>query len=87
MPESEMDYPWSKNMRITSKGQVTIPLKIREQLGLLPSTEVEFEVVGDALYLKKKTHSSRGSSLVALMQGKATANLSTDEIMVLTRND
>ena len=40
-------------MRITSKGQVTIPVEIREQLGLTPNTEVEFEVIGDAVYLKK----------------------------------
>jgi len=30
-------------MRITSKGQVTIPKDIRERAGLLPNTEVEFE--------------------------------------------
>ena len=40
-------------MRITSKGQVTIPVEIREQLGLTPNTEVEFEVIGDAVYVKK----------------------------------
>jgi AbrB family looped-hinge helix DNA binding protein len=33
-------------MRITSKGQVTIPAEIREQAGLLPHTEVEFEFDG-----------------------------------------
>jgi len=32
-------------MRITSRGQVTIPQKIREKAGLLPNTEVEFEYV------------------------------------------
>ena len=31
-------------MRITSKGQVTMPIEIRERLGLLPNSEVEFEV-------------------------------------------
>ncbi|WP_414548182.1 AbrB/MazE/SpoVT family DNA-binding domain-containing protein [Anabaena sp. CCY 0017] len=40
-------------MKITSKGKVAIPVKIREKLGLLPNTEVEFEVIGDAVYLKK----------------------------------
>ena len=39
-------------MRITSKGQVTIPIEIREKLGLLPNTEVEFHVVGDAVRIK-----------------------------------
>jgi AbrB family looped-hinge helix DNA binding protein len=36
-------------MKITTKGQVTIPVEIREKLGLLPNTEVEFEVVGKAV--------------------------------------
>ena len=34
-------------MKITTKGQVTIPQDIRERLGLLPHTEVDFEVRGD----------------------------------------
>ena len=34
-------------MRITTKGQVTIPQDIRERFGLLPHTEVEFVVEGD----------------------------------------
>lgn len=40
-------------MRITSKGQVTIPLEIRDTLGLLPSTEVEFEIDRDAVRIRK----------------------------------
>ena len=36
-------------MRITSKGQVTIPAEIRERAGLLPHTEVEFEWDGVAV--------------------------------------
>ncbi len=36
-------------MRITSKGQVTIPQDIRERLGLLPYSEVEFDVVGKSV--------------------------------------
>jgi AbrB family looped-hinge helix DNA binding protein len=40
-------------MRITSKGQVTIPQDIRERIGLLPDTEVEFEVVGNAVKIRK----------------------------------
>ena len=39
-------------MRLTSKGQVTIPLEIRERLGLLPHTEVEFEIDGDSLIIR-----------------------------------
>jgi len=41
-------------MRITSKGQVTIPIEIRKRLGLLPHTEVRFEVEGDAVRILRK---------------------------------
>ena len=50
-------------MRITSKGQVTIPQEIRERLGLLPNTEVEFAVERGAAVLRPKqgapTHAQR----------------------------
>ena len=46
-------------MRLTSKGQVTIPLEIREALGLLPHTEVEFEIDGDAVRVRKAEGSRR----------------------------
>jgi len=43
-------------MRVTSKGQVTIPLRIREKYGLMPETQVEFvERDGDVI-VKKATH-------------------------------
>jgi len=38
---------------LSSKGQVTIPAAVREQLGLLAGTPVEFEVVGDVAVLRK----------------------------------
>src|SRR5207253_3900786 len=52
-------------MRITTKGQVTIPIEIREKLGLLPATEVEFQVVGNAVRITKaQGRQSRGRALV-----------------------
>jgi AbrB family looped-hinge helix DNA binding protein len=75
-------------MRITSEGQVTIPVEIREKLGLVPDTEVEFEVIGDAVYLKKaKVNSNPGKSIIEMIRGKATVKMTTDEIMTLTRQD
>jgi len=38
---------------LSSKGQVTIPIAVREQLGLLAGTPVEFEVQGDVAVLRK----------------------------------
>jgi AbrB family looped-hinge helix DNA binding protein len=73
-------------MRITAKGQVTIPVEIRQRLGLLPDTEVEFEVVGGAVRIRRAARgSSRGRALVARLRGRATTKMSTDEIMALTR--
>jgi AbrB family looped-hinge helix DNA binding protein len=72
-------------MRITTKGQVTIPLEIRERLGLLPHTEVEFDVKGDTVVLKKVQGRRRGRQLVEHMRGRGTIRLSTDQILALTR--
>jgi len=73
-------------MRITSKGQVTIPVEIREALGLLPSTEVEFQVVGSSVRIRKaRGRQPRGRSLITRMRGKATVRMTTDEILALTR--
>jgi AbrB family looped-hinge helix DNA binding protein len=75
-------------MRITSKGQVTIPQRIREALGLLPDTEVEFELQRDAVRLKRAAtpaRSDRGRALVAHMRGRGTRRLTTDQILKLTR--
>lgn len=78
-------------MRVTSKGQVTIPQDIREQLGLLPETEVEFIVEGDAVRIIKAAASrrpTRGERAVELLRRHSlTTGLSTDEIMRLTRGE
>ncbi len=75
-------------MRITSKGQVTIPQEIRERLGLLPNTEVEFEIDRDSVRVKRAAgprRIDRGRALVEHMRGRGTRRITTDEIMKLTR--
>ncbi|MCZ6794063.1 MAG: AbrB/MazE/SpoVT family DNA-binding domain-containing protein [Planctomycetota bacterium] len=74
-------------MRVTSKGQVTIPIEIRERFGFVPDTDVEFVVQGKNTVILRKAKSSgrRGRSLVEKLRGKATVRLSTDEILALTR--
>jgi AbrB family looped-hinge helix DNA binding protein len=75
-------------MRITSKGQVTIPKAIRERLGLWPRTEVEFVPRGDRVYLRKaKQSESRGERLVRRLRGRATVRMTTEEILSLTRRE
>ena len=73
-------------MRITTKGQVTIPMEIREKMGFLPDTEVEFVMEGNSVRLKRIERQSRRSrSLIARLRGKGTVKMTTDEIMALTR--
>jgi AbrB family looped-hinge helix DNA binding protein len=77
-------------MRITSKGQVTIPADIREKAGLLPHTEVDFELDGDAVRIVKVQElrgDSRGERIVRRMWRRAPGRMSTDEIMALMRGD
>lgn len=77
-------------MRITSKGQVTIPVAIREKAGLLPHTEVEFELDGEHVRIVRvepHDRQSRGARLVANVRGRGDGTLSTDEIMALTRGE
>jgi AbrB family looped-hinge helix DNA binding protein len=78
-------------MRITSKGQVTIPAEIREQAGLLPNTEVDFDFDGKKVTLTRAAKPSkkptRGEQLVARLRGRGDVKMTTDEIMALTRGD
>ncbi len=74
-------------MRVTSKGQVTIPIDIRERFGLLPDTEVEFIVDGDTVRIVRveSSEDGRGARTVARLAGRSTSALSTEEILALTR--
>jgi AbrB family looped-hinge helix DNA binding protein len=74
-------------MRITSKGQVTIPIDVRERLGLLPETEVDIVVDGDTARIIKRAgdEDGRGARAVQRLRGTATVKMTTDQIMALTR--
>ena len=78
-------------MRVTSKGQVTIPIEIREKLGIFANTEVEFAVRGNTATLRKAPPKNgkrtRGEEIVARLTGAGTANrdLTTDQILALMR--
>ena len=74
-------------MRVTSKGQVTIPIDIRERYGFLPDTEIEFVPDHEGVRLVRATSDrpDRGSRVIDRLRGSASTRLSTDEIMKLTR--
>ena len=73
-------------MKITSKGQVTIPQDIREKARLLPHTQVDFKISGKKVFFVKSSKTqSRGKKLIETLAGTGTVKLSTDQIMALTR--
>ena len=79
-------------MRLTTKGQITIPQGIREALGLMPLTEVEFDIVGDSVRIRKKAAATGGKKsrgqmmLEAMRRGpRPKPGMTTDQLMALTR--
>ncbi len=73
-------------MRVTTKGQVTIPIDIREKLGITPDTEVDFIQKGDRVFLMKRKGTARATRKLNRLRGVATVKMTTDEIMALTRD-
>lgn len=76
-------------MRITSKGQVTIPQELRIRAGLMPNMEVEFTFEDGKIVLRKaSTQKPRAQLAVERLKGARTrTTLSTDEILALTRGE
>jgi AbrB family looped-hinge helix DNA binding protein len=71
-------------MRVTTKGQVTIPRNVREVLGIVPETDVEFQEDNGRFYIVKASKGKPTTKFTKL-RGIASAKMSTDEIMNLTR--
>ncbi len=74
-------------MRVTTKGQVTIPQHIRERLGITPTTEVDFIEEEGRVFLVKQEGRKATTRKFARLRGSATVKMTTDEIMALTRSD
>jgi AbrB family looped-hinge helix DNA binding protein len=78
-------------VQVTTKGQVTIPQEIRNRLGLLPNTKVEFEMAGDHARIRKARRQpgegARGRLALEGLRGSADTRMSTDEILALTRGE
>lgn len=72
---------------ITSKGQVTIPKRVRDLLGIGPGSQIDFERAADGRVVLVKTGKKSRPSRFARLRGHAGKGLSTDEIMAMTRGD
>ena len=73
-------------MRVTVKGQVTIPKPVRDSLGIEPNTEVEFREEQGRYYLVNKTAERKPidfSKVTGILRGGMT----TDELMRMTRGE
>lgn len=73
-------------MKVTEKGQVTIPKELRDALGIGAGTEVEFERRNDTIVVRKSSRGrTRGDQLAERLRGRGDVAMTTDEIMALTR--
>lgn len=72
-------------MKVTSKGQVTIPQEIREKYMILPYTEIEFKEKDGKVYIEKIKTRDIKTDPFEKARGTATSGLSTEDIMKLTR--
>lgn len=75
-------------MRLSSKGQVTIPAWLRKKHNLHEGDEVEIIEDGDTLRIvRAEDGQTRGRRLASGMRGRATTTMSSDELMVLLRGE
>jgi AbrB family looped-hinge helix DNA binding protein len=84
-------------MRITSKGQVTIPQSIREKYGFMPDTEIDFIEDNDGVRIAQATEPSASKrakaeavvdAMIRRLQAlEATDPMTTEELMRMTRGD
>jgi antitoxin PrlF len=75
-------------MKVTEKGQVTIPKELRDALGIGAGSEVEFERRNDTIVVRKsRSADGRGRQLAERLRGRGDVGMSTDEIMALTRGE
>jgi antitoxin PrlF len=74
-------------MRVSEKGQITIPKDLRDELGIGAGSDVAVTREGDTIVLRKTEAMSRGRSIVERMRGRGDGTMTTDEIMSLTRGD
>ena len=75
-------------MKITEKGQVTIPQRLRQAYGLLPNTEVIFEAGEDCVVLRSRlSRRALVRERIRRARGAGTGNRTTDDIMHMTRGE
>ena len=72
---------------VTSKGQVTIPKRVRDLLGIRPGSVIDFERGPDGRVVLVKVEKKARPTRFARLRGHAGKGLSTAEIMAMTRGE
>ena len=76
------------SVNVTSKGQVTIPKRVRDLLRIQPGSAVDFQIEADGrVILRKVGRAAKTRSRFAVLRGRATVRMRTEEIMALTRGE
>ena len=76
-------------MKLTSKGQVTIPQSLRRRYGFSARTEVVFEAAEGGVLIKPAAapRLQRLKAALRRSRGSAETGLTTAEVMRLTRGE
>jgi antitoxin PrlF len=92
MPQSTHEDEASMATTLTSKGQVTIPKRIRDELRLLPGAPVQFSVNAAGELVLQRPSRSKGqrrspADRFDAVRGRADVRWRTDDLMKLLRAD
>lgn len=72
---------------VTTKGQVTIPKPVRDLLGIVPGTKVNFRRTPEGTVVLTRADAEQPASRFAKLRGHAGRGLDTAAIMALTRGE
>jgi antitoxin PrlF len=72
---------------VTAKGQVTIPKGVRNLLGIIPGSKVDFHRASDGSIVLRKVDQSPSPSRFDRLRGHAGTGLGTEAIMAMTRGE
>jgi AbrB family looped-hinge helix DNA binding protein len=71
---------------VTSKGQVTIPRRVRDRLGIVAGSKVEFELADDGQVVLTKSDPQKPVNRFEAIRGLLGRGMNTDEIMAFLRD-
>nr|VFJ43062.1 MAG: transcriptional regulator, AbrB family [Candidatus Kentron sp. DK]VFJ69784.1 MAG: transcriptional regulator, AbrB family [Candidatus Kentron sp. DK] len=74
-------------MRVTTKGQVTIPARIRDYLEIVPHSDVDFRITEGVVVLVKHEASTENLGRFSALRGVLKGTRTTQQWMQETREN